>query len=392
MARTCLSWSSLLSVCFCLAAGPVLAGPNPLERALAEPTLVSAESRRLSAWIGAPVLLLAPADYREPARRERLLDALGLASAPRERYRRALARAGNAGFMLRPLAADLPCLLAVEGSYDERALAPHFVDLLGDYPYQAYRGRPALYTRMVLYHELGHCFETESGPRSEAFADVFAMLVLACEDGPDGEALPRQVLSRLLALAEGDTSHYSLPALAALRAWRAGLPGECDSGADLLQLSRDIVGVAASRPPPELARSSLYLALSLALYFDAQNLAVLDRDTRDAAEALREAVMLREARHRARKQDLDEAQRPGDAHAQEQLALSLAQAMYDLRRLNDDLYNPVQLALFRREVEDLYRVLGLRPEAPSAAEDSDEIWLAKLRRRPCLGDACAVRP
>lgn len=340
----------------------------------------------LPAAFAARALSLSPADYRTPQGRERLLDRLDLSPAELVRYRAQLRRAPPAGFVIKPAREGLPCLVAASGSYEARATATRFIDLIADYPYQPFRGQRAGYERMVTLHELGHCFEHYGGVRGETFADVFALLLLACESVDSREFVARQWLMRLLALSEADTSHFSLPALRYLARYRPRQAELCHAPERLLAEAHAVVAASeqgfAGGDRNAIVRQSRYLTLSLMAYFDGLNQIALAGDVSDRGEALYDRISARKAATEDELARLSESLEPGDVYGLGELVLSLAQAMYTVRELNDDLFNPVQVAAFRSDVRALFRASHLDPLA-EVAEASDEGWLQALAARRC---------
>jgi len=365
----------------CLLSLPLYAQPlphhSPLSPFLTNPETISQASHQLSLRFDYPIITISRKDFVRPGAAERLIEQFQMADNATnmdwfEHIRDAFSDRYEKGFAIKHPEPGLPCVVMSEGSYQDHVLGEGFLNILSEYTYHPYAEEQQLFETMVLYHEIGHCFESYDPLRAEHFADIFSALFQLRERG-DWGALDRELIpNRTLNLINGDFTHYSVPSLRAIHNW-IDEPRELRKMGthEIIQLAHIIVNESENVPDQEslvrLRTQLQYLLLEIAISIDQMDIDYFASDPSDQIEALRDQLILRQAENRRLLYELLADLEPGDPFAMEQLLHDVARSMYTVRRSQDDLYNEVQEATYRIDVQNLYEAAGFQPKAAKSA-------------------------
>lgn len=331
---------------------------SPLNQFLKNPALASTKSHQLSEQFNFPIWLI---DQANP----KLLNNLKLPEHPQkaawfDRYQRGLTGHHQAGFTLKIPGESLPCIISIPGSYQQHVETPSLMELLTEYQYNPWQGQPAAFNKMVLFHEIGHCFENLPDTASaERFADLFALLML----GASQQTLEQQLNGRFFSLLKGDEKHFSN---LALRKMYQNLPTQKEQ----LPLAR-VVSLALSYATQqqnlgEVDRWVEYLRLHWAVMLDQQDLNIIADDPSDDMEMLRDQFIARQQHNLQQIYQLDESMDPSDYQQVKNLLVSMVQQMLSVRLHRGELENQVQQGLFLADISLLFRSYGIAPLALEA--------------------------
>ncbi len=345
---------------------------SPLDRFLNDSDAVHPYSHTLSRQFDYPIIFVSQADRNNPAYRASLKRNLKLADNADNRawqlkVNTALGQFFASGFTIKNDTAGQPCLITTAGSYDEHVTGENFLDLLSEYYYNPYRGRPDDFEAMVLYHEIGHCFEYYDPVRAEHFADVLAGLFLLREK-TDWAVLDEEMIpNRTLNLLNGDFEHYSVAALKLIHDW-VETPDELNNydNNELIQLAHIIINSPGALPnEAELSRLRTqlqFIILEIAIEIDQLDIEYFADDTSDQVEEIRDYLVQRQASNKLELYGLLDDLEPGDVHEMKQMLTEIASNMYRVRLARNDLFNDPQTATYHRDVESLFEAVGFPAE------------------------------
>jgi len=369
------SCSSIIRLLWlCLFSLPLCAQPlphhTPLSPFLVKPETISKASHVLSLRFDYPIITIDRKVFAHPGAADRLIEKFKMADNATnrdwfERIRAVFSGRYEKGFAIKHPEPGRPCIVMSEGSYQDHVLGEGFLNILSEYSYHPYTKEPEQFETMVLYHEIGHCFESYDPLRAEHFADVFSAL-FQLRQSSDWTALDRKLIpNRTLNLINGDYTHYSVPSLRAIHNWideprelrEMGTP-------EIIQLAHIIVNESENVPDQEalvrLRTQLQYFLLQMAISIDQMDIDYFASDTSDRIEALRDQLILRQAENRRLLYELFTDLEPGDLYAMEQLLDDVARSMHTVRSNQNDLYNEVQETAYRIDVENLYEAAGFQ--------------------------------
>jgi hypothetical protein len=348
------------------------ADQSPLEHFLSDSGAVHPYSHTLSRQFDYPIIFVSQADRNNPAYRQTLKQNLRLADNASNRLwlqkvHTALGQFFASGFTIKNDTTGQPCLITTAGSYDEHVTGENFLDLLSEYHYNPYRDRPEEFETMVLYHEIGHCFEYYDPVRAEHFADVMAGLFLLREKA-DWAVLDQEMIpNRTLNLLNGDFEHYSVTALNHIHDWVES-PDELTNydNNELIQLAHLIINSPGALPNEaqlnRLRTQLQFIILEIAIEIDQLDIEYFAGDTSDKVEEIRDYLVQRQASNRLELYGLLDDLEPGDVHQMKQLLGEIASNMYQVRLARNDLFNDPQTATYHRDVESLFEAVGFPAE------------------------------
>jgi hypothetical protein len=242
-------------------------------------------------------------------------------------------------------------------------MGENFLDILVDYAYNPYANNPEQFEQMVLFHELGHCFESYDAIRAEHFADVFAALFLLKQQQDWAVLYEELIPSRTLNLVNGDYQHYSASALRSIRKWIDD-PTELQGydTHELIQLAHIIINDEHAVPGEDeiqrLQTQLQFMVLEIAIDIDRQDIDFFADDPSDRAEQIRDYLVQRQARNRQQLHGLLDDIEPGDTHLVRELLEDIAINMYRVRKSRTDMYNDLQKSGYVSDVENLFRAAG----------------------------------
>ncbi|PVZ70592.1 hypothetical protein [Pelagibaculum spongiae] len=340
-------------VCLLLLSFSLLLKASPLSKFLNDSTVASDYSHQLSQQFNFPIWLI-----ERPS--AQLLEQLNLPQHPQKeswlaRYQRGLSQATQAGFSLKIPGEYLPCMISLPGSYQSHVETPALIELLTEYPYNPWQGQAEAFNKMVLFHEIGHCFENlPDSASAERFADLFAVLML----GASEHTMQRQLNGRFFSLLKGDQQHFSNLALQKMFQ---------DIATQYEPLPLDTVVSLATRYATQQQELSQvdrwveYLRLHWAVMLDQQDLNIIGNDTSDDMEALRDQFISRYQQNLQIIYQIDESFDPNDYHEIKNLIISMAQQMLSVRLQRGELENQVQQGLFLADINLLFTSYGFTP-------------------------------
>ncbi|NVJ50274.1 MAG: hypothetical protein HWE11_07810 [Gammaproteobacteria bacterium] len=334
------------------------------------------QSIALSQRFGRAIVVLSAEQSRNVALREALLHSMVL-PVQREtdqwwqRYQQGLIlESRQGGYTLKqPDNLTLPCIVSVGSGYHSHVDRGGLFNQMTRYNYHPFSNREEAYQTMVLWHEVGHCFETYGGVEGEVYADLFA--ILAHKSSIHRQtALQHQVEMRRQEFFDGDELHYTAEQLMQLAAL-------IDHAGDTERQQPQFVhwlmavimlpdgAVNAPSGTAELARNRL------AIKYTEQLLAQLKPPLSDRQE---QAYWQLTAMKNSFQQALAATAKPQRHQARIQLKFrALVADMYRIRMRRDDLYNDLQWNEFREDVEFIASAMGLSPS--HSANDDNQSWL-----------------
>jgi hypothetical protein len=376
------SGSSILRLLWlCFFSLPLYAQTGPLHSPLS-PFLVQSEtippaSHELSLRFDYPIITINRKEFVGAGSADRFIEQFQMADNATnrdwfDRIRAAFSGRYEKGFAIKHPEPGRPCIVMSEGSYQDHVLGEGFLNILSEYSYHPYTEEQKQFETMVLYHEIGHCFESYDPLRAEHFADVFSALFQLRESG-DWAALDKKLIpNRTLNLINGDFTHYSVPSLRAIHNW-IDEPRELRTmgNPEIIQLAHIIVNDFENVPDQEtlvrLRTQLQYILLEIAISIDQMDIDYFASDTSDRIEALRDQLILRQAENRRLLYELFADLEPGDLHAMEQLLHDVARSMYTVRHSQNDFYNEVQEVTYRIDVQNLYEAAGFQTKEAKSA-------------------------
>lgn len=363
---------TLQLLCLCLLSLPLFAQakpyPSPLSPYLSNTANISATSHQLSRRFDYPIIAITREAFSGPEAAEDLISQLRLTDSANtqawlERIREAFSGGYDKGFAIQHPDPGLPCLVMSEGSFDDHVLGENFLNILSDYTYHPYSEDQAAFETMVLYHEIGHCFESYDLVRAEHFADVFSALFLLRETNSWVPLASKLIPNRTLNLINGDYAHYSVQSLRAIYDWIDDPKALSDMGnREIIQLAHIIVNEPGNVPEKEdlvrLRTQLQYILLEIAITIDQMDIDYFASDTSDQIEALRDQLILRQEENQRLLVELLADLEPGDHYAMELLLNDVARSMYRVRSVQNDLYNEIQEVSYRLDVQNLFEAAG----------------------------------
>lgn len=345
---------------------------SPLDPFLNDSGAVHPYSHTLSRQFDYPIIFVSQADRNNPAYRKALQQSLILAdnaenNAWQKKVDTALGQFLASGFTIKNGTAGQPCLITTAGSYNEHVTGENFLDLLSEYHYNPYRDRPNDFEAMVLYHEIGHCFEYYEPMRAEHFADVLAGLLLLREKASWAVLDQDMIPNRTLNLLNGDFEHYSVAALERIHEW-VDSPGELNNydSNELIQLAHIIINSPGALPnETQLSRLRTqlqFVILEIAIEIDQLDIEYFADDTSDQVEEIRDYLVQRQGNNKLELYSLLDDLEPGDTYQMKQLLSEIASNMYQVRLARNDLFNDPQTSTYHRDVENLFEAAGFPAE------------------------------
>ncbi|MCO7226938.1 hypothetical protein [Pleionea sp. CnH1-48] len=376
----------MLVVCWIFIYWPMVSVANeqssPLNEFFIEPDKLSLQSHQLSRRYNRAIVLLDETQGVNWAQRRAVLHGMKLPSEQRtdkwwQRYEQGLLQTIHAGFALKqPDHLKLPCIISVGSSFEHHVERGGLVAGLFDYNYHPYSDKASEYEKMVLLHEIGHCFENYDDVYAEAYADVFAYLVLNMEHQAS-EFLERQTSMRTMELLEGDSLHYSAHALNLVKEHKANKP---DSIARASKIAHDMIqtmitavkkDLKANRWFAEFTQNQLQIKL-----VDYQINRLIDK-VDDYSEARRDYLTEARVDLIKRRVELEQFTQMYKNYRAE-MVQQVVEQMYRERETRGDLYNEVEISAFRNDVETLLNTVD--PEQTILSQFiteklNDEQWM-----------------
>lgn len=363
---------ALQRLCLCLLCLPLFTQaapePSPLSPYLSNNANISATSHQLSRRFDYPIINITREAFAGPEAAEDLINQLRLTDSANtqawlDRIREAFSGGYDKGFAIQHPDPGLPCLVMSDGSYQDHVLGEGFLNILSEYTYHPYAEEQQQFETMVLYHEIGHCFESYEPVRAEHFADVFSALFLLRETNSWMPLTSKLIPNRTLNLINGDYAHYSVQSLRAIYDWTDDPRALSDIGTqEIIQLAHIIVNDPGNVPEKEdlvrLRTQLQYILLEIAITIDQMDIDYFASDTSDQIEALRDQLIRRQGENQRLLVELFADLEPGDHYAMELLLHDVARSMYRVRSVQNDLYNEVQQVNYRIDVQNLFEAAG----------------------------------
>jgi len=344
---------------------------------------LSVDSINISEQFNRPIVVLSPHQQQALEAREKLLHTFILPVEKStddwwRRYQQGLIySSSHLGFSVKqPDNLNLPCVVSVGEGYQELVANGGVFNQLTRYNYHPFQNLERDYQEMVLWHEVGHCFETYGGVLGEVYADLFAVLARS-QKIPTTQALQQQIRMRRQEFFDGDALHYSSEFLTYLQPAIRSL--RLDSMTDMPTLVHLLVAdtLRHMKPSARWEKWADWSQDKLAVKYTDILLRKLKHPLSDREEAIYDQLI---AVREQLKTDL--SSRALAVNQQQATPVYLQQIISDMvyiRASRNDLFNELQVVELRSDVEQLAIALG--EPALARSELSNDLWLVSEQKK-----------